>query len=208
MNTERKKRSRDPERTRSQILKAASHEIYDHGFQGVSIDQIIKKTNVTKGAFFHYFPTKNDLGYAIADEVLRDMILERWIRPLAAYKNPVQGILKRFKILTDAMAEEDIIRGCPLNNLAQEMSSVDPVFREKLKEVMILWIDEMERYLKKAQENGYLKKTANTRQVAEFIVATVEGSFGMGKSIADKKIYTSMYNSLRDYLLSKADVGS
>jgi TetR/AcrR family transcriptional repressor of nem operon len=205
MKTEEKKRSRDPEKTRSQILKAASREIYDHGFQGVSIDQIIKKTNVTKGAFFHYFPTKSDLGYAIADEVLREMIQERWVRPLAAYKNPVQGILKRFKLLTDATPEEDLIRGCPLNNLTQEMSSVDPVFREKLKAVMTLWIDEIENYLKNAQENGYLKKTTNTRQLAEFIVATVEGSFGMGKSMADRRIYNSMYISLRDYLLSKTE---
>jgi len=205
MKTEEKKRSRDPEKTRSLILEAAFQEIYEHGFQGVSIDQIIRKTNVTKGAFFHYFSTKSDLGYAIADEILRDMVLERWIRPLAAYKNPVQGILKRFKTLTDAMSDEDLVRGCPLNNLTQEMSSVDPLFRERLKAVMTLWIDETERYIKKAQENGYLKKTANTRQLAEFIVATEEGSFGMVKSMADRKIYTSLYNSLRDYLLSRAE---
>jgi AcrR family transcriptional regulator len=208
MKKEARKRSRDPERTRSQILETAAREIYEHGFQGVSIDQIIKKTNVTKGAFFHYFSTKSDLGYAIVDEILKEMVLERWIRPLAAYKNPVQGILKRFKTLTDAMSEENLVRGCPLNNLTQEMSSNDPLFREKLKAVMTLWIEETERYLKKAQENGYLKKTANTRQLAEFIVATEEGSFGMVKSMADRKIYTSLYNSLRDYLLSKVEKNS
>lgn len=159
---------------------------------------------MTKGAISHYFSTKSDLGYALVDEILRKMVLERWILPLAAYKNPVQGILKRFKALTDTMVEEDLVRGCPLNNLTQEMSSVDPLFREKLKAGMTLWIDETERYLKKAQENGYFKKTANTRQLAEFIVATEECSFGMVKSMADRKIYMSLYNSLRDYLLSKA----
>jgi AcrR family transcriptional regulator len=205
MKMETRKRSRDPERTRAEILGVAAREVYEHGFQGVSIDQIIKKTNVTKGAFFHYFPTKSDLGYAIVDEILREMVLERWIRPLAAYRNPVQGILKRFKTLTDAMSDENLVRGCPLNNLTQEMSSVDPLFREKLKTVMTLWIDETERYLKKARENGYLKKTTNTRQLAEFIVATEEGSFGMVKSMADRKIYASLYSSLRDYLLSKAE---
>jgi len=202
MKTTEAKRSRDPERTRGEILSVAAGEIYAHGFQGVSIDQIIEKTNVTKGAFFHYFSTKSDLGYALVDEVLREMVLERWIRPLAAYKNPIQGILKRFKTLTDDMSDENLVRGCPLNNLTQEMSSVDPLFREKLKSVMTLWIDETERYLKKAQENGYLKKTANTRRLAEFIVATEEGAFGMVKSMADRRIYTSLYNSLRDYLLS------
>lgn len=200
---DREKKSRNPEKTRSLILEAAFREIYEHGFQGVSIDRIIKKTDVTKGAFFHYFATKKELGYAIVDEFLREMVLDRWIRPLAAYKNPVQGILKRFKILTDALLDENLVRGCPLNNLAQEMSSVDLLFREKIKAVMSLWIDETEQYLKKAQNSGYLKKTVNTRQLAEFIVMTQEGSFGLVKSLGDKKIFNSLYNSLRDYLLSK-----
>jgi TetR/AcrR family transcriptional repressor of nem operon len=203
-----KKRSRDPEKTRAHILEVASREIYKQGFQGVSIDQIIKKTSVTKGAFFHYFSTKSDLGYAIVDEILKEMILDRWIRPLAAYKNPIQGILKRFKTLTGATTAEDLVCGCPLNNLAQEMSSVDPVFRRKIREVMALWIDETEKYLRKAQSSGYLEKTADTRQLAEFIVATQEGAFGMVKSMADRKIYHSLYGSLRDYLFSKVVVGS
>jgi len=73
---------------------------------------------------------------------------------------------------------------------------------------MVLWIDETEKYLKKAQENGYLKKTANARQPAELIVATEENPFGMVKSMANRKIYSSLYNSLRDYLLSKAEADS
>lgn len=47
-----------------------------------------------------------------------------------------------------------------------DMSSVDPLFRQRLKAVMTVWIDETGRYLKKAQEKGYLKKTVNTLQLA------------------------------------------
>lgn len=206
MKTDQKKRTRDPEKTRAHILEVAFREIYHHGFQGISIDRIVKQTNVTKGAFFHYFASKSELGYAIVDEILREMILDRWIRPLAAYKNPLQGILKRFKVLTDAMADEDLVRGCPLNNLAQEMSAVDPVFREKVKTVMTMWIDETERHLKKGSESGYLKKEADPRQIALFVVMTQEGSFGLVKSLADRKIFDSLYVSLREYLHSQAVV--
>jgi TetR/AcrR family transcriptional regulator, transcriptional repressor for nem operon len=206
MKTEQKKRSRDPEKTRSHILNVAFREIYHYGFQGISIDQIIKKTDVTKGAFYHYFSTKSDLGYAIVDEILREMILDRWVRPLAAYKNPIQGIVKRFKTLSDGMSEDDLVRGCPLNNLAQEMSAVDSVFREKIKAVITMWIDETEQYLKKAQQAGYLKKTADTRQIAVFIVMFEEGSFGLVKSVADRKLFDSLYVTLRDYLHSMAEV--
>jgi len=193
---------RDPEKTRASILGAAFEEIYHRGFHDASVNDIVARTSLTKGAFFHYFSTKNDLGYAIADEVLREMVLDRWIRPLAAYKNPVQGIISRFRKIIESTPDEHIALGCPLNNLTQEMSSVDPVFREKLLAVIQLWISETEKYLKKAQAEGYLSQDVNPRQVAEFIVMVEEGAFAMVKNLRDKKVYWSLYDSLKRYLES------
>ena len=195
----------DPERTRKELLHAAFQEIYKHGYQGASVNDIVAKTDVTKGAFFHYFPTKNDLAYAIVDEILKEMILDRWTRPLAAYRNPVQGIIQRFRKIIESTPEESIRFGCPLNNLTQEMSAVDPVFREKLNSVMRLWIDETERYLKIAQERNYLSKKVDPREVAEFVVMVEEGSFGMVKTLRDKQVYWSMFNSLKTYLESLSE---
>lgn len=196
---------RDPERTRKEILDVAFQEIYHRGFQGVSVNEIVAKTDVTKGAFFHYFPTKNDLAYSIVDEILKEMTLERWTRPLAAYQNPVQGIITRFRKIIENTPDQSIAFGCPLNNLTQEMSAVDPVFREKLAVVLKLWVDETEKYLKIAQERGYLSKKASPREVAEFVVMVEEGSFGMVKNLRDKKIYWSLYNSLKQYLESLSE---
>ncbi len=193
---------RDPEKTRASILGAAFEEIYHRGFHDASVNDIVARTSLTKGAFFHYFSTKNDLGYAIADEVLREMVLDRWIRPLAAYKNPVQGIISRFRKIIESTPDEHIALGCPLNNLTQEMSSVDPVFREKLLAVIQLWISETEKYLKKAQAEGYLSQDVNPRQVAEFVVMVEEGAFAMVKNLRDKKVYWSLYDSLKRYLES------
>jgi len=200
MTREIDRRTRNPEKTRAHILDMAFGEIYLHGFQGVSIDRIVRKTEVTKGAFFHHFASKKELGYALVDEVLREMILDRWIRPLAAYRNPLQGILKRFKVLSEEMSDQNLARGCPLNNLAQEMSAVDSVFREKIRAVMTMWIDETERYLQKAKEGRYLKPEADTRQLAVFIVMLEEGAFGLVKSMGDRRIFESLYASLRSHL--------
>ena len=193
---------RDPEKTRAVILEAAFNEIYRRGFQATSIDDIVAKTGMTKGAFFSHFHTKNELGYTIADENLMEITLERWVRPLVAYKNPVQGIITRFRRIIETTPEEHIGLGCPLNNLMQEMSAVDPVFRDKLNAVLRQWISETEKYLKKAQTEGYLKKDVNTRQVAEFVVTVEEGSFAMVKNLRDKRVYWSIYESLKQYLES------
>lgn len=193
---------RDPEKTRELILDAAFDEIFHRGFQGARVDDIVGKTSMTKGAFFAHFRTKNELGYAIVDDVLKEMTLERWVRPLAAYANPVQGIISRFRKNIETTPEEHIALGCPLNNLVQEMSAVDPVFRDKLNAVLKMWIDETEKYLRKAQAEGYLKEGVNPRQVAEFVVMVEEGSFAMVKNLRDKKVYWSLYESLREYLES------
>ena len=183
-------------------MHAGFSEIYHRGFQSSSVDMILARTHLTKGAFFHYFPTKNDLGYAIADETLREITLERWIRPLAAYRNPVQGIIARFKHIIEATPDEDLSFGCPLNNLTQEMSSVDPVFREKLRAVLDMWIDETERYLRQAKADGYLEPQVDARQVAEFVVTVEEGSFAIVKNLEDRKVWWSIYKSLKRYLES------
>ena len=199
---------RDPEKTREVILDAAFNEVYHRGFQGARIDDIVAKTAMTKGAFFSHFHTKNELGYALVDEVLREMTLERWIRPLAAYTNPVQGIISRFRKIIETMPEEHVALGCPLNNLVQEMSAVDATFRDKLNAVLKLWIDETERYLRKAQTEGYLRKDVSPRQVVEFVVMVEEGSFAMVKNLRDKKVYWSLFESLRQYLESISEKGS
>jgi TetR/AcrR family transcriptional regulator, transcriptional repressor for nem operon len=192
---------RDPEKTRTSILESAFDVVYKRGFRATSVSDIVRKAGVTQGAFFHYFATKNDLGYALVDEILKDMMLNRWIRPLAAYKSPVQGMIVRFRKNTEE-GSYDMSLGCPLNNLIQEMSTVDPVFRDKTRAVITAWIEGTERYLRKAQAEGYLRPDVDVRKASEFIVMVEEGSAGLMKSLLDQKVYTSLYETFRHYLES------
>lgn len=82
------------------------------------------------------------------------------------------------------------------------MSSVDPVFDRKLRQVLELWIKGVEKGLKRAQIRGYLRKSVNLRHLAEFIVMTHEGAYGMVKSMKDRKVFKSPHAQLRDYLQS------
>ena len=58
--------------TRQVILEAAYEEIHVRGFQAASLSKILSSTNVTKGALYHYFPTKLALGYAVVDPLSGD----------------------------------------------------------------------------------------------------------------------------------------
>ena len=195
-------RPRDAGKTRSEIMRVAFGEIYERGFHATSVDDIVAKTKVTKGAFFHYFPTKNDLGYALADEVLRDMMLRRWVKPLNAYRNPVQGMVKTYRKLMEETTDEELSLGCPLNNLTQEMSAVDPVFREKLRGVLQTWIGETEKHLRRAKDEGYVRPNVDVRMAAETVVMMEEGSAALVKNLGERKVYWSLCEGFRLFMES------
>ena len=173
--------------------------VFEHGFQGVSMDDIVKKTNYTKGALYHQFPTKWELGYALVDEVIRPMIMDRWITPLEGLANPLEGILRQVELLIGDCPPENLRLGCPLNNLVQEMAPIDEGFKTKLYGALDLWVREMEKHLARAKARGYLKAVVDTREAAYFIVMAHEGFFGMIKGLGKPGAYQALLNSLKIY---------
>src|SRR5499433_1562350 len=86
---------RNPERTRELLLQAAFREVYKVGFQSAGIDAILAATNVTKGALYYHFESKEALGHAIIEEIVAAITKDRWLRPLqqSKDKNPIDALI-------------------------------------------------------------------------------------------------------------------
>jgi TetR/AcrR family transcriptional repressor of nem operon len=196
------RKSRDLEKTRKEILDAAFVEVYRHSFQGVSVDDIVAKTSLSKGAFYHHFPTKLDLGYAIVEDVLKPMIVERWIAPLERYENPAEGIVRQMDLLIGHADPGTLRTGCPLNNLVQEMAPIDRGFRRRLQGALNLWIDGLEIHIQRGQRGGFIKRSVDAREVAHFVVMMHEGIFGMLKGLGDPLAFRPLFASVKSYLRS------
>jgi AcrR family transcriptional regulator len=192
-------KARNLEATRMEILQAAFGLVFQRGFQGVSVDDIVKETQYTKGAFYHLFPTKLDLGYALVDEVIKPMVIDRWISPLADYDNPLQGILAQMQRLIGDVDPAILKFGCPLNNLVQEMAPIDPGFEERLKTALHLWIERMEEHLLRGKSAGFIHSAVNTREAAYFVVMAHEGFYGMIKGVGVEGAFDALYRSMTIY---------
>lgn len=192
-------RARNLEKTRRKILEVAFVEVFAHGFQGVSVDDIVRKTSLTKGAFYHHFPTKLALGYALVEEIIRPMITERWIEPLNSYKDPLRGILAQMKKLIGGCSAAQLKLGCPLNNLVQEMAPIDERFKRHLQDTLDFWIVEIDRHLKRAKKEGFIRADVNTLHVAQFVVMTHEGFYGLLKGLDDPTVFGALLGSLERY---------
>ncbi len=186
--------------TRQVILEAAYEEIHVHGFQGASLSKILSSTSVTKGALYHYFPTKLELGYAVVDEILADHIQQMWVKPLLDADDPITAFKNVIIQSGEEITEEDIQCGCPLNNLAQEMAPKDEGFRSRVEAVYRSWRKGIESALAKGQKNGTVDKEINVVSVATMIVASLEGCMGLAKNAQSKKVLFQCGRSIVDYL--------
>ena len=118
--------------TRAILLAAAYREIHQQGFQSASLSRILAHTGVTKGALYHHFPNKLELGYAVVEEVIARRIQLSFIEPLYHFDHPIDGMIQLIEQAGESFSMTDIELGCPLTVLAQEMAPIDEGFRQRL----------------------------------------------------------------------------
>ncbi len=196
-----KRRKRTPEFTREQLLNAAFEEMYRYGFQAASLERILSRTGVTKGALYHHFRDKAALGYAVVDEVVKGLLLQRWLGLLERQMgDPLTALQQVLQQRAASLTAEEIELGCPLNNLAQEMSPLDERFRRLLDATFEAWRKGFAQALKRGQANGTVRRDVDARKVAAFLVAAAEGSYGLAKNASSRSMLRSNLETLATYL--------
>jgi TetR/AcrR family transcriptional regulator, transcriptional repressor for nem operon len=198
-----RRRKREPDVTREKLLHAAFDEIYRRGFQAASLDNILTQAGVTKGALYHHFPDKASLGYAVVDDVVRDLLLERWLGVLERQRgDPLTALQGMLKERSGHLEPDEIELGCPLNNLAQEVSPLDEPFRRRITATFDAWKAGFAKALRQGQAEGSVRRDVSATKVAAFLVAAIEGSFGLAKSARSAAMLRSNLEVLSTFLES------
>lgn len=199
----RKGTKKDPDATRQAMLLAAFDEIHRQGFQSASLSNILAATGLTKGALYHHFGNKQQLGYAVIDEIIRPEVIARWVEPIKQDGADPIGTLRAVVIQAgESMSEEDILLGCPLNNLAQEMSPVDEGFRQRINALFDEWREAIASAFTRGKQSGHVRDDVDEASAASFIVASLEGCVGMAKNARSRQVLMKCGEGLLGYLES------
>jgi len=196
-------RSKDPQGTRQAVLFAAYEEIHRQGFQAASLANILHATGLTKGALYHHFANKQQLGYAVLDEIIAPMVVSRWMVPLrAADADPVQVLIDVIEQAGRDMSGDDIALGCPLNNLAQEMSPVDEGFRLRICKLFERWCAAIAEALAAGKTRGQVHEDVDETATAAFVVGALEGCAGIAKNARSRQLLIQCGQGVLAYLNS------
>ena len=191
---------RDPDGTRQKLLEAAFEEIHRHGFRSASLDNILAGTGVTKGAMYHHFANKLELGYAVVDEVIGGPLAESWLGPIRASGNPIDQLQELARQSAANATHERMALGCPLFNLAQEMSPIDEGFRQRINAIFDTWRGGFAQALERGQADGHVRPDLEPAKIATFLVSAIEGTIGLAKNSQSVSLMRANLECYIDYL--------
>lgn len=184
---------------RARLLDLAQKEIHETGFSGLRVDTLLAKAGSTKGAFYHHFPSKTALGYAVVDEVLAGYVDEIWNRHLGLYDDPIVGIEASMRYAMTEIWPDSTTLGCPFNNLAQEMSALDAGFRERIGALFAQIIDHIAEALTRGIATGHVRADIDPQVTATFIFAALEGAIGLVKTMGAEAALDQSTRAARVY---------
>lgn len=168
--------------TRGEILQKNFEAMRLHGFQGLRTDKVIAQMGITKGAFYHYFKDKLNVGYAVVDELIAPNYINTWKNLSIQGVHVIDAISETLRRIAGYSNQETIHLGCPLNNLIQEMSPLDEGFNKRLSAIL----NEERKMIRQGIEAGIADGTivadTDADVLALFILASLEGSYAIGKS--------------------------
>lgn len=184
---------------RNEIINKSYLLMLNKGYKGTTIDDILSKVNISKGSLYYYFKSKRDIANIILDEIIKKEFFTEW-HDVHISKNPIKNIIKKINISYNEKGNIYSLTGCPLGNLILELSSVDAEFSKKTNSILKMWSSYIKKAISKSWELGIINKNFDPEEVADFLVASMEGCILVAKSYHDKKKLRNCFDSIINYL--------
>jgi TetR/AcrR family transcriptional regulator, transcriptional repressor for nem operon len=184
--------------TRDRILDAARQLFLQQGYTATGIAQIVRAADARPGSLYYFFPTKEDLLQAVLERY-KDLLWPVVIQPVFdRVSDPIErifGVLDGYRqmLLTTACRQ-----GCPIGNLALEMSESSPGARKLVAENFTNWKHAVEQCLDDAA--GRLSEHVDRAALASFVLTVMEGGVMQARAYKSIEPFEQSVMHLRDYI--------
>jgi TetR/AcrR family transcriptional repressor of nem operon len=184
--------------TRERILDAAQAMILDHGFAGVSVDQLITSLGLTKGAFFHHFKSKGDLARSLirryADQGL-DLFRDNLARARKLSDDPLQQFLILIGLYAELFEElTEPYPGCLFASYVYELQQFDDETRAIINEEFILSRTQLSQLIREIIKKYPPRREIDPQALADGFMSAFEGAFILSKSLNEADITVKQLN--------------
>lgn len=196
------RRKQDNPKSRQDLLNAAQELMLAKGFGATSVDEICRKAKLTKGSFFHYFKSKDALGKALLERFCcsTQAQMKECCGCRSAEKDPLKRVESHIDLAIKISQERIGAKGCLLGTFAQELSDTHPQIRSMCAQAFYEWGKLIAADLKEAKAKYKPKTNFDPQDLAQHLIAIIEGAEILAKAQGDKKIVKKSLEYFRDYV--------
>lgn len=176
--------------SREAILEAAKRTAMAHGYNGLNFRDLAGEVGIKAPSLYHYFPTKADLGVAVAERYWRD-IAEALERVSASSSGPLEALRRYPEIFRASLASDN--RMCLCSFMTAEYDDLPEPVRKEVQifaDVNVAWLGKL---LVDASISA--RQDAQTR--ARAIYAAVAGAQLFARGRSDIALFDAMIESYR-----------
>jgi TetR/AcrR family transcriptional repressor of nem operon len=185
---------------KTKILDAALIVIRAKGYAATTVDDLCAASDVTKGAFFHHFKSKDDLAVAAAEHWSKVTGELFEAAPYHRHADPLQRVLGylefRRQLLTGEVAEFT----CLVGTMVQETFESSPAIRAACDASISGHAAKIEADIGEAMRQRGLRAEWTARSLAMHTQAVLQGAFILAKAKDDAKIAAASIDHLRRYI--------
>lgn len=196
--------ARDAAATRRRIMDAAIPLILEQGFAGTSVDAIVAKAGVTKGAFFHHFATKTELAHELVDRWVEGdavFVEETMQRAERLGRDPLEQLLLFVGLFEESMAELGApYPGCLMASLIYESELIDEATLSRIQESVLDWRSRLRAKLEEVVAMRPPVMEVDLDVLADQLWSSAEGAFILSKTMRDPRAVADQIRQYRNYL--------
>jgi TetR/AcrR family transcriptional repressor of nem operon len=191
--------------TRERIVRTAVGLFALKGFHDTKVEEIQRKAEVSSGAFFHHFQSKDDLGFAVIDRHMekRRQLLDQIEQELPQSKDegPLTAVFRRLDAIVEMLKRRQHTKGgCIIGNLSTALSDTHEAFRDRLARCFDEMAQEFLPHLEAAARQRGLTQRSQCRNLARYIVSVIEGAIMQARTHRDTTLPACQFNYLKEYL--------
>ncbi|MGH1376366.1 MAG: TetR/AcrR family transcriptional regulator [Alphaproteobacteria bacterium] len=192
--------SKKGEQTRQSILNAAMDLFHAKGFQGTSVDEILKTSGTGKSQFYHYFKSKEDLIHELLVQV-HDHITQASQSDTHKIKSWTD--LENWFMKQLAMQEQfGFTRGCPIATIGDEASEDDKILQQDIANIFEAVCMDPEQFFVMEKQSGRLIESANPKQLALYCLSSLQGGIVISKMKQSPEAIENAISHTMKFLLS------
>ena len=193
---------KDGRETRHNVIEKSLQIFSVKGYYNTSISDIMAATGLTKGGLYSHFDSKEALwnaAYERAVEIWRGIVF-KGVRKVS---DPLDRIAKTIENdLRDYCCGEVFEGGCFFFNSLVELSGQSPAMSGRIVEGYMQFADLLASWLEEAKAEGKLKPGVRSREVADFIVLSINGAAALYVATRDTRFTRACERQLHSYIRS------